>query len=93
KPLFIRVAEEGHGKSANGFIQSGCYGDAVITAVNLGGEEGDSVIAVYWQDMPTNIGTLYARTIAINGADSYDYGPVAAISLTDGADVLPLANS
>ncbi|MBP5255736.1 MAG: hypothetical protein J6Z80_01645, partial [Clostridia bacterium] len=71
-PLFIRVAEEGHGKSANGFIQSGCYGDAVITAVNLGGEEGDSVIAVYWQDMPTNIGTLYARTFAKNSDDTYD---------------------
>ncbi|MBP5255934.1 MAG: hypothetical protein J6Z80_02650, partial [Clostridia bacterium] len=60
------------------------------TAANLGGEEGDSVIAVYWQDMPTNIGTLYARTFAINGAGSYDYGPVAAISLTDGVSVLPI---
>ncbi|MBQ7604501.1 MAG: NPCBM/NEW2 domain-containing protein, partial [Clostridia bacterium] len=66
KPLFIRVAEEGHGKSANGFIQSGCYGSHVITAANLGGDGGDSVIAVYWQDLPTALGTIYARTFAKN---------------------------
>ncbi len=90
KPLFIRVAEEGHGKSADGFIQSGCYGGHVITAANLGGEEGDSVIAVYWQEMPTNIGTLYARTFAKNSDGTYDYGAIATIALSDGAQVLPI---
>ncbi|MBQ7604056.1 MAG: hypothetical protein IJU75_03800 [Clostridia bacterium] len=89
KPLFIRVAEEGHGKSAGGFIQSGCYGSNIILAEHLGGEEGDSVIAVYWQEMPT--GTLYARTFAKNSDGTYDYGAVAEISLSDGTNALPLA--
>ena len=89
-PLFIRVAEEGHGRSASGFIQSGCYGSHVITAVNLDGEEGDSVLAVYWQDMPTSYGTLYARTFAKNSDGTYEYGAIATITLTDGASVLPL---
>jgi len=83
KPLFIRVAEEGHGKSAGGFIQSGCYGGNVITAANLGGEEDDSVIAVYWQEMPRSIGTLYARTFAKNSDGTYEYGAIATIALTD----------
>ncbi len=90
KPLFIRVAEEGHGKSANGFIQSGCYGSHIILAEHLGGEEGDSVIAVYWQDMPKDIGTLYARTFAKNSDGTYDYGAIATIVLEDGASVLPI---
>ncbi|MBQ7603910.1 MAG: hypothetical protein IJU75_03050 [Clostridia bacterium] len=90
KPLFIRVAEEGHGKSANGFIQSGCYGSNIIRAEYLGGEEGDSVIAVYWQEMPTNIGTLYARTFAKNSDGTYDYGAIATIVLKDGVSVLPI---
>ncbi len=90
KPLFIRVAEEGHGKSANGFIQSGCYGGHVITAANLGGEEGDSVIAVYWQEMPTALGTIYARTFAKNSDGTYEYGAIATIVLEDGVSVLPI---
>ena len=49
------------------------------------------MIAVYWQDMPTNIGTLYARTFAKNSDGTYEYGAIASISLTDGAEVLPLA--
>ena len=90
-PLFIRVATEGHGRSSIGFIQSGCYGSSVITASNLDGEEGDSVLALYWKDMPTDIGTIYARVFAKNADGSYEYGEITTIALTDGASVLPLA--
>ena len=91
QPLFIRVATEGHGRSANGFIQSGCYGSSVITASNLGGEEGDSLLALYWKDMPTDIGTVYARVFAKNPDGSYEYGDITPIVLEDGASVLPFA--
>ena len=89
-PLFIRVATEGHGRSAIGFIQSGCYGSSVITASNLGGEEGDSVLALYWQDMPTSYEVLYARVFAKNTDGTYEYGEITTVTLTDGAELLPL---
>ncbi|MBP5256384.1 MAG: hypothetical protein J6Z80_04930 [Clostridia bacterium] len=84
-PLFSRVCTK-----YDALIQSGCYSGAVITAENLGGEEGDSVIAVYWQDMPTGIGTLYACTFAVNEDGTHEYGTVTEIELSDGASVLPL---
>ena len=83
-PLFSRVC-----KKYSALMESGCYGDAVITAINLGGDEGDKVIAVYWQDMPAM--TLYARTF-VRTSSGTTYGGIVIINLADdGTNVLPLA--
>lgn len=92
-PLFARVAEPvngTHGGRAKAFLHSGCYGSHIITAVNVGGEEDDDVIAVYWQKMP--VGTLYARMFARDAEGTVTYGAVSSIELTDGNSVLPLAD-
>ncbi|MBQ7604561.1 MAG: hypothetical protein IJU75_06360 [Clostridia bacterium] len=85
-PLFARVCQK-----YDALLQSGCYGDAVITAENLGGEEGDSVIAVYWQDLPSDVETLYACSFVKDAEGNVTYGETVAASLTEGSSALPLA--
>ena len=84
-PLFSRVC-----KRYTALMESGCYGDSVITAENIGGEEGDSIIAVYWRDMP--VMTLYARTF-VKTSTGTTYGNVVIINFADdGVNVLPIAS-
>ena len=90
-PLFARVAGrvvDGKGGRASAFLQSGCYGSSVIAAENVGGEEGDDVIAVYWQQMPA--GTIFARMFVIDAEGTVTYGSVSEITLTDGGSNLPI---
>ncbi len=85
RPLFSRVC-----RKYSALMESGCYKDAVLTAVNLGGEDGDSVIAVYWQDMPAM--TIYARTF-VKTSSGVTYGGIVIINLLDdGVNVLPLSD-
>ena len=88
-PLFSRVCTK-----YDALIQSGCYGNTVITAENFGGEEGDKIIAVYWQDLPIpSGGQLYVCTFAKESDGSISYGEVVPFSLSDGTNVLPLEAS
>lgn len=90
-PLFARVAApvvDGKGGRASAFLQSGCYGSSVISAGNVGGEEDDDVIAVYWQQMPA--GTLYACMFVMDAEGTVTYGSVSAVTLTDGCSNLPI---
>lgn len=90
-PLFARVAApvvDGKGGRASTFLQSGCYGSSVVSAGNVGGEEDDDLIAVYWQQMP--VGTLYARMFVMDAEGTVTYGFVSEITLTDGGSNLPI---
>ncbi len=92
-PLFARVAQEGHGR-ATAFMQSGCYGGSIITASNLGGDWGnDDVIAVYWKDLPTDIGygTLYVCAFAKTAGVTY-YGEVVTVELRECENFHPLGD-
>ncbi len=85
-PLFSRVC-----KRYSALLESGCYpgtdGNApVITAGidGLGGEEGDDVIAVYWQNLPVNIfadGNIYYRIFSVDADGNIAYGEVSHAAL------------
>ena len=70
-------------------MQSKCYGETVITAENLGGEEGDKIISVHWLDLPTdNLGsgsTLYARTFIKSSDGTITYQDVVSFTFTEAA--------
>ena len=87
-PLFTRICTK-----YDALFESGCYGDGVITAglTPLGGSEGDKVIAVYWQNLPANYGTIYARTF-VRAADGHiTYGNITEVEFVEGGSELPLA--
>ncbi len=87
-PLFARVCTK-----YSALLQSGCYSEdgqgVTITPAHLGGVDGDSIIAVYWQDLPASYGTIYARTFAKNSDGSFSYGEIATITFTS-TGALPL---
>ncbi|MBR5767345.1 MAG: hypothetical protein IKX86_01530, partial [Clostridia bacterium] len=80
--LFSRVCTK-----YDALIQSKCYGNTTMTAVNFGGEDGDKLISVHWLDLPTdNLGsgsTLYARTFVRSG-DTITYQDVVSFTFAEG---------
>ena len=82
-PLFSRACTK-----YDALMQSACYGQTVITAANLGGEEGDKLISVHWLDLPTdnlaNGSTLYARTFIKSADGTVTYQDVVSFTLVEG---------
>ena len=82
-PLFSRACTK-----YDALVQSACYGQTVITAENLGGEEGDKLISVHWLDLPTdnlaNGSTLYARTFIKSADGTITYQDVVSFTLVEG---------